>query len=192
MTQIKGLLVDLDGTLVDTGQANYLAYAEALSAIGVSVTREAFNEIAFGRNWAQFLPALLEGTNTGADPAAIAAHKARIYSGKLQHTALNEALVALIASGRPHWQTALVTTASSSNVAAVLDFHQIRDLFDTIVTGSDVAQHKPHPEAYAVAADRLNLAPSECLAIEDSSIGVASARAFGAHCLQIRFEGSSL
>lgn len=192
MSGIKGLLVDLDGTLVDTAQANYLAYAEALAAVGVSVTREAFDHVALGRNWAQFLPALLDGGRADADPAAIAAHKARVYPEQLRHTSLNEALIALIGSGRPQWRTALVTTASSANVAAVLDFHRIGDLFDTIVTGSDVARHKPHPDAYALAAQRLNLAPAECLAIEDSSIGVASALAFGARCLQVRFGTTSL
>jgi beta-phosphoglucomutase len=116
MSGINGLLVDMDGTLVDTAEANFLAYAEALAAVGVSVSRQAFDEVAFGRNWAQFLPTLLEGRED-ADPAAVAAHKARIYPAQIRHTTLNDALVALItsvrrtaarrSSRRPHRQTSL-------------------------------------------------------------------------------------
>lgn len=187
MTAVKALLVDMDGTLVDTAEANFLAYAEALQAAGVTVTREAFDQVALGRNWRQFLPALMEGNSGGADPAAVAARKAQLYPEKIRHTLVNDALVGLIAAGRAAWKTALVTTASAANVEAVLSYHKLRDLFDLVVTGSDVTHHKPHPEAYQLAASRLGFAPSECLVIEDSAIGVASAKAFGSPCIKLSF-----
>ncbi len=192
MNPINGLLVDMDGTLVDTATANYEAYAAALRAGGVSVAREAFDEVALGRNWRQFLPALLGAAGSDADPAAVAAHKAEIYPSKIPLTLVNKALVALLRTGRPRWRTALVTTASSPNVTAVLRYHQLEDLFDTIVTGSEVTRHKPDPEAYHLAAARLNLSPAECLVVEDSDIGVASAAAFGARCLRISFTSDAI
>lgn len=188
---VRGLLVDMDGTLVDTLAANYEAYAEALSGVGVSVTRETFDQVAAGRNWRQFLPALLAGEGNLADPAAVAALKTEIYPSKIPLTCLNKPLVALIEAGRPKWRTALVTTASAQNVSAVLRHHQLEKLFDTIVTGSDVDRHKPHPEAYHLAARRLQLDAAECLVIEDSDVGVASAAAFGAPCLRINFVGET-
>lgn len=187
MKPIKGLLVDMDGTLVDTATANYEAYAAALAAVGVSVAREHFDRVALGRNWRQFLPALLGAAGSDADPAAVAAHKAEIYPSKTPLTLVNRALIALIQTGRPGWQTALVTTASAPNVAAVLRYHRLEGLFDTTVTGSDVLRHKPDPEAYHLAAARLKLAPDECLVVEDSDAGVASATAFGAPCLRVSF-----
>ncbi|MBW3654544.1 MAG: HAD family phosphatase [Gemmatimonadetes bacterium] len=187
MTPVSGLLVDMDGTLVDTGEANYEAYAAALRAVGVSVARDAFDEAALGKNWRQFLPALLGAARSGADPAAVAAHKAEIYPGTIPLTRVNHALVALIRTGRPRWRTALVTTASRPSVAAVLRHHGLEDLFDTIVTGSEVTRHKPDPEAYHLAAARLDLSPADCLVVEDSDVGVASAAAFGARCLRICF-----
>lgn len=187
MNGVRGLLVDMDGTLVDTAAANYEAYAEALRAVGVSVTRQAFDEVAPGRNWRQFLPTLVAAAGADADPAAVAAHKARLYPDKISLTMVNEALVGLIRSGRGVWRTALVTTASAPNVAAVLRHHRLEELFDTIVTGSEVARHKPDPEAYRIAAERLGLTAAQCLIIEDSDIGVASAIAFGAPYLQLRF-----
>jgi HAD superfamily hydrolase (TIGR01509 family) len=51
--------------------------------------------------------------------------------------------------------------------------------FDAVVVGDDVEQGKPHPEPYLLAARRLGVDPAECLAIEDSPTGVASALAAG-------------
>lgn len=187
MKRISAILVDMDGTLVDTATANYEAYAAALRIVGVAVARAPFDEVTRGRNWRQFLPAMLQASGSNADPAVVAARKAEIYPSKIPLTEVNKALIALLKTGRPNWQTALVTTASSANVATVLRYHQLEDLFDTIVTGSDVARHKPDPEAYRLAAARLQVSPDQCLVIEDSDVGVASATAFGAPCLRIAF-----
>lgn len=182
---VRALLVDLDGTLVDTAPANYRAYAEALAGCGVKVTREAFDAVALGRNWRQFLPALLE--DRAGEAEAVAARKAELYPAFLGESLLNRPLAGLIAAGRPGCQTALVTTASAANAAAVLRHHRLENLFDTVVTGSDVACHKPDPEAYRLAADRLAIPPADCLVFEDSPIGLAAANAFGAPAIRIRF-----
>lgn len=184
---ISAMLVDLDGTLVDTAAANHAAYAGALADAGIEVDRTEFDHVAAGRNWRQFLPELIAASGRQADASAVAARKAELYPGKLALTEVNEPLVALIRFSRPTWRTALVTTASGANARAVLAHHGLSDLFDVIVTGTDVARHKPDPEAYFLAASRLHCVPSECLVIEDSDIGVASAHAFGAACLRVRF-----
>lgn len=57
--------------------------------------------------------------------------------------------------------------------------------FATVVAGDDVSQGKPHPEPYLTAAARLGVAPSQCLAIEDSPTGVLSATAAGCVVLAV-------
>ena len=184
MTTIKGLLVDLDGTLVDTSGANFAAYRAALAETGVDLERDWWEANAFGRSWRQFLPELLNGRD-GVDPQAVADNKARIYPQFIEHSRLNASLVRLIKSMRPDVRTALVTTASRAGTEAVLRHHGLHDLFDTIVTGDDVSAHKPAPDAFVEAARRLELGAEECLVIEDSGIGMAAARAFGAPCLVV-------
>ena len=187
--RVAALLVDLDGTLVDTEEANFAAYAAALEEAGVRIDRAAFHEIAFGRSWKQFLPVLLSDGGSGADPALVAARKVALYPGMLRLTRVNHALVRLIEAGRPGWKTALVTTASSANASAVLQHHGLARLFDAVITGSDVARHKPDPEAYQLAAERLDVRPAECIVIEDSAIGLAAGVAFGATCLKVGIAG---
>jgi beta-phosphoglucomutase-like phosphatase (HAD superfamily) len=57
--------------------------------------------------------------------------------------------------------------------------------FGTIVAGDDVTHGKPHPEAYLTAAARLGVTPGECVAIEDSPPGLASAVAAGVPALGV-------
>jgi len=178
------LLVDLDGTLVDTADANYAAYSAALREVGVSVERDAFERASHGKNWKSFLPTLLDGVD--AAPAAVAWRKAELYPSFFHLTRLNQAVKRLLVMSRGVWRTALVTTASRRNAEAILQFHGLRDLFDEIVTGDDALRHKPDPEAYRLAAKRLGVAPDLCIAVEDSDVGVASASAFGAAVLRVQ------
>lgn len=72
-----------------------------------------------------------------------------------------------------------MTTASGASVRAILERHRLSPLFDAVVTGDEVQRHKPDPEAYLLAAASLSLAPAECLAFEDSAVGIAAAVAAG-------------
>jgi beta-phosphoglucomutase-like phosphatase (HAD superfamily) len=176
---LKGLLFDLDGTLIETSATNYGAYALALGEVGVDIEPQAVANAAEGRHWSEFLPLLLERAQATVLPAAIARRKGELYRQMLGETRLNAPLVALAVSSRPYMRSAIVTTASAASVHALLECHRIADLFDVVVTGDDVAHRKPDPEAYIVAVARLRLAPEECLAFEDSDVGVRSAKAAG-------------
>lgn len=57
--------------------------------------------------------------------------------------------------------------------------------FDVVVTGDMVTHGKPHPEPYATAARLLGVSPDQCIAIEDSPTGVASAEAAGARVIGV-------
>ena len=57
--------------------------------------------------------------------------------------------------------------------------------FDTVICGDEVTHPKPHPEAYLTAADHLGVPIHRCVAIEDSTIGAASALAAGAVVLGV-------
>ena len=62
---------------------------------------------------------------------------------------------------------------------------ELGGVFVTLVTGDDGAGSKPDPRPYATAVERLGLAPEECVVVEDSPTGAASARGNGLHVVQI-------
>jgi len=59
------------------------------------------------------------------------------------------------------------------------------DVFGAVITGDDVVHKKPDPEIFVAAAEKLNLAPENCLVVEDAVNGIAAAKACGARCLAL-------
>lgn len=182
---LKAILCDLDGTLVDTSAANYAAYAAAMAEIGVEVDRASFDAVAAGRNWRQFLPQLLRPEGKEDQAAAVAARKQALYPHYAPSAVFNTALWLLLRSCRPTMKTALVTTASRGSVKAVLQNMEVGDYFDCVITGDDVDRHKPAPDAYLLATEKLGIVSSSCIAIEDSEIGIKSAVAAGISVLHV-------
>jgi len=80
---------------------------------------------------------------------------------------------------------ALVTMSYRRLTDAVLDGLP-PGTFAAVVAGDDVTRGKPHPEPYLTAATRLGVRPQDCLAIEDSPTGIASAEAAGIPVLAVR------
>ena len=188
MSILRAIFVDLDGTLARTVDANSAAYQRALAEVGVTISQKQFEWKAQGRNWRQFLPEFLSDAGVDADPEKIADRKIEIYRSELPHIQINQALVSILETGKSHqMKTALVTSASMSTVRTLLSVKEITHLFDTLVTGDDVRYHKPHPEPYILAAERLMVEPEECIVYEDSDVGFDSATAFGAHVIRVVF-----
>jgi beta-phosphoglucomutase len=185
--RLRALLFDLDGTLIDSAEANYAAYARALSEVGLAIDPAELERRVGGRQWRAFLPEMLATVGIECDPSQVARRKGELYRQTIGELHLNGPLLALAASVRPAMKTVLVTTASADNVSAILSHFALRDTFDVVVTGDDVSRHKPDPEAYRLALARLALEAGECLAFEDSDAGVASAVAAGIAVVRVAF-----
>lgn len=180
---LKAVLVDMDGTLVHSVGANAAAYATALAEWGIVTDPDALAPDIDGRSWRDFLPALM-ANRPDVRPEAVARRKRALYPEYFHLLRLNQPLVDLLQMLRGQVAVALVTTASAAAVSDVMDWFSLRGLFDTIITGDDVQQPKPHPEAYMLAASRLGCRAGECMVIEDSETGMAAARAFGGSLLR--------
>jgi HAD superfamily hydrolase (TIGR01509 family) len=81
---------------------------------------------------------------------------------------------------------ALVTMSYRRLAQTVIDALPA-ERFATMVAGDDVTHGKPHPEPYLLAAERLGVRPGDCVAIEDSPTGLASATAAGVPALGVEY-----
>ena len=72
---------------------------------------------------------------------------------------------------------AVATSSVSASARPFLDRHQLTQFFEVIVTGDEIERGKPAPDIYFRAAKELDVAPSDCLVIEDSLSGIAAAKA---------------
>lgn len=181
------LLCDMDGTLIDTEFANASAYCEALTAHGISVDVEEFIDKYAGMSWREFIPTIHPLIDKSTCDQ-IVRDKKKIYKSKMSETKLKSSVIELVERLSDSKKVALVTTASKEAVTDLLSFHQLNHLFDLIITGDDVVRSKPHPEPYLIAADKLQVSIEKCIVLEDSPIGIASARAAGATVLIVDHE----
>lgn len=182
---IKGLFFDLDGTLVNTYEADFLAYRDAIrEATGITVEREAFMSTN-GMEMRKKLE-LLTPDVTSEQVEMIATGKKKFYKNYMHETTPNESLLAFLKDMAEHHTTALVTTAKQQNAEAVLGEYGISDLFDIKVFGDGVVNAKPHPESYLKALELTGLSADEVLAFEDSTSGLESAHAAGIKTIHVR------
>ncbi|MEO8251527.1 MAG: HAD family phosphatase [Chloroflexota bacterium] len=70
-------------------------------------------------------------------------------------------------------------------VDAALKGAGLTHAFNAVVTSDDVAHHKPAPDLYLLACDRLGVAPADALALEDTASGIVSAKAAGLTCIAV-------
>lgn len=80
---------------------------------------------------------------------------------------------------------AMTTSAGKENTLLILKKGSIDQLFDVIITREDCNNLKPDPEPYLTTAKKLGIDPKFCLAIEDTALGVESAKKAGMWCIAI-------
>jgi HAD superfamily hydrolase (TIGR01509 family) len=176
---LQSVLMDMDGTLVDT-EPDWIACERALVE-------------AHGGVWTDELGAAQVG-----NPLLVSAESIRRLGGvNLPAEEIVEILLDGVLAGvrrEVRWQPgarALLTELTAAGVPCALVTMSYRRLaeavvsglppntFAAVVTGDEVEHGKPHPEAYLEAARRLDVDPRRCVAIEDSPTGLASAEAAG-------------
>jgi len=182
--EIKLIISDFDGTLVDTREANFLAYRDVLGEIGYMLTAQEYNQ-CFGLRFEEFMSRINIFDDVVKKKVQI--NKARIYPSYFNKIKINENLAHFIESFRRNGgKAALASTASRQNLINVLSFAKLHGLFDVIFSAEDITRSKPDPECYRKAMQLFGLEPQECLIFEDSPIGIEAASASGASYIIVR------
>ena len=83
------------------------------------------------------------------------------------------------------WRCGTASSGDRVYIDVVLDVLGLRSSFQAVATGDEVAEGKPHPALYLLAAARLGVPPEDCVALEDSPRGVASAKAAEMRCIAV-------
>lgn len=176
---IKAIITDFDGTLVDTFEANLLAYQEAFAKEGIRLTQERYRE-CFGCRFDGFMTAM--GIVDDQVAGRIKQYKKESYTKYFHLLRINEPLVRLIESFKAMGgKTAIASTARRENLMNAVNYLGISKHFDLIYAGVDVKKGKPSPEIYLKAMDALGVSPEQTLIFEDSDVGIQAAKAAGAN-----------
>lgn len=176
MTRVSALLLDLDGTLVDSEPIHRRGYESYFADRGWDVP----DLSVFTGRRAEDVFATEPGPWAGTDPQEVLAgvlrhvpdEAAQAVPGArelIEHARSTGVLVAIVTSAGPAW----VERSLVESLALGLDS------VDVVVTARDVADGKPHPAGFALACERLAVDPARALAAEDSPAGVRAALGAG-------------
>ncbi|MGK5685354.1 HAD family hydrolase [Actinoplanes sp. URMC 104] len=183
------MLFDMDGTLVDSEKVWEVALHELAARAGGTLSPQARHAM-IGSSMGASMQILRDDLGQPDRPEApdVQWLTNRVFElfgeGLVWRPGAQALLQAVRAAGLP---TALVTSTGRRLVEVALDTLG-RENFDVIVCGDEVSLPKPDPEPYRTAAKLLGVPVEDCVAIEDSPTGVASALASGATVLAVPSE----
>jgi HAD superfamily hydrolase (TIGR01509 family) len=181
----RGVIWDLDGVLVDTGEFHYQAWSETLKNNGIPLTRESF-KVTFGMNNTGVLTTLLGSPPAPEFLARIEEEKERRFResirGRVQ--ALPGVQLWLERFKAAAIPQAIASSAPQANIDAIVDELGFRSYFTALVSGGNMPG-KPDPAVFLEAARLIDIPAERNVVIEDAVAGVEAARRAGMKCVAV-------
>lgn len=183
MRHFRAAIFDLDGVLVDSAKAHFVAWQRLAGELGIPFT-EHDNEALKGVDRLSSLRMILSlGERTVPDDAmlTLAARKNGFYLDAVAQMGPADQLPgadALVRSAKAAGLRCAVASASR-NAPLLLERVGLAPLFDFVADAGAVAQGKPAPDIFLACSNALDVAPAECLGFEDAAAGIDAIVAAG-------------
>ncbi len=188
MSQIKAVLFDLDGVLIEATDWHYEALNRALAMFGFDISRYDHLSSYNGLPTRKKLEML--SVEKGL-PCSLHNMINRIKQVHTREEILKHCWPAfdkeymLSRLKREGYQVAVCSNAIRDSVELMLRRAALLDYFEFIISNEEVCHAKPHPEIYRKALKRLGLSPDEVVVVEDAPHGIEAANAAGVHVCQV-------
>ena len=180
----KAYLFDCDGTIVDSMPLHYVAWKKALLEWNCEFAEDLF--YAWGGMPVTEIIATLNARQGLAMPVEeVQRRKEGLYFEVLPELKAVPEVLEHINASYGQIPFAVVSGSTRDSVTASLTTLGILDRFETLVCAGDYARSKPDPEPFLIAAERLGVAPQDCLVFEDTEMGIQSATAAGMASVKI-------
>jgi len=182
---LQGILFDMDGVLIDSEHIICKAAVQLFHEKGVTVQPTDFLPFV-GTGEDRYLGGVAEQYNI---PLELEKDKKRLYDLYEEEAGkgippLNGVLTFITSCRQKGLKMAVATSADRRKMLINLKCIGLSEAdFDTTVNGQDVEHKKPSPDIYLLASSKLNLAPANCLVIEDAVNGIEAGKAAGCRCL---------
>lgn len=183
---MKALIFDFDGTILDTEQAEYTAWAETYARYGGELTLEAYLPCVGTTDPVFDLYAHLEAQIGPFDREAFDRERQkRLHALLAELRPLPGVLERLEEARSLGLRRAVASSSSAPWVLGHLKRHGLDGFFEQVITREYVERTKPDPALFLKAARALGAAPAECIAVEDSLNGVRAAKAAGMYVVAV-------
>lgn len=186
---ISAIVFDFDGVLADSEPLHLRTYQEVLSSMGATLPREEYYARYLGYDDEGVFRALSNDRGWGLTEAQIStliaektdAFEQVVAGADVLYPGASDCVARLAAI----WPLGIASGALRQDIEPILRRGGIDRHFRFIVAATDSTESKPAPDPYLRAAELHGLAPSSCVAIEDSRWGIVSAKAAGLWCIGI-------
>jgi HAD superfamily hydrolase (TIGR01509 family) len=185
-----GLIFDCDGTLADTMPTHFKAWLSILRKHGGDMSEELFYKSA-GIPTRDIIENLNKEFGYGLDVEAIYQEKEESYLALIHSIIEIKAVVDVARAYHGKVPLAVASGGAHLVVDQTLNAIGIRGMFDAIIGADDVENGKPAPDMFLLAAQRIGVAPSDCIVYEDGIPGVVGAGRAGMRVIDVRVLFSS-
>jgi len=188
---VKAVIYDMDGLIIDSEPLWQEAEISVFKSLNINLTKEDCMKVMGMRTdevvdyWFRRFP--WEGPSKTEITSEIIRELIGLIKEKGELMKGVKESLAFVRSKEV--KTALASSSSYEIINTVLEKFGLMKEFEVIYSAQEEEYGKPHPAVYISAAKRLNIAPVECLAIEDSFNGVLAAKAAKMKCIAIPYEG---
>ena len=186
---LKGVLLDIDGTLVKSNDAHASAWQEALKKFGHRIPFERIR-LLIGMGGDFLLPTLLPQLDE-AQKKEISRYRKTVFLYKyapiLKPTPSSRELV--VALKKRNFKLIAATSASKEELAALLKAGKVDDLIKNSVTKTDVSHSKPASDIVSASLLKLHLFPEEAIMIGDTPYDISAAKKCGVRTIALRCGG---
>ncbi len=184
---IKAILFDMDGVLIDARSWHYDALNLALSHFGYKISLESHLLTFDGLPTKNKLEILSDTINLPEGRHDIISSLKQKYTIQISHQKCKPNFNHLFALSRlsKQYKLAVCSNSIKNTIDTLMNLSGLNQYLDFILSNEDVEKSKPSPDIYLKAFDKLDLAPKECLILEDNPNGIKAAIDSGAYCLKI-------
>lgn len=191
----KAVIFDLDGVIVSTDDYHYRAWKSMADEEGIYFDRE-INERLRGVSRMESLEIILEKTEktyTDEDKNQMAEKKNSLYRELLNELTPKDILkgVMKVLEDLKENNIKIAIGSSSKNTPMILAKIGLDNYFNAVADGNEIKNSKPDPEVFLLAAKKLEVAPEDCLVVEDADAGVEAALAGNMKVLAVGYASSN-
>lgn len=188
MTQIKAVIFDMDGVLVEAKDWHYEALNKALGLFGMEISRYDHLVTYDGLPTKKKLAMLSAERGLPVELHEFIADMKQRYTMEIIYAHCRPRFYHEYALSRLKQEGYRLAVASNSirhTVQTMMERAALMDYLEFYLSNQDVVQGKPDPEIYTKAIQNLGLRPEECLVVEDNEKGIQAARASGAWLMEV-------
>lgn len=186
--QIKAVLFDMDGVLVEAKDWHYEAFNKALEVFGLPISRSEHLSIYDGLPTKDKLKILTTKKGLPEELHGFLNSLKQAFTRDVIVTSCHPVFNVEYALSRLHaegYKIAVCSNSIRASIEMMMEKSALLPYIDCIVSNQDVTKGKPSPEMYLKAMANFGLKPEECLILEDNENGIRAARASGGNLLVI-------